>query len=73
MAVERTAMNLKNLLWRLIYAVILVVILVFVIPLLFELVGVGIPGGPAIVLLKFAFACLVILYVLFGPESPAPF
>lgn len=66
-------MDIKNILWRLIYAVILVVILVFVIPLLFELVGIGIPGGPAIVLLKFAFACLIISYVLFGPTSTAPF
>ncbi len=66
-------MNIKALLWRLVYAVILVVILVFVIPLLFELVGIAIPGGPAIVLLKFAFACLVIIYVLFGPAPTAPF
>ncbi len=66
-------MDIKNMLWRLIYAVILVVILVFVIPLLFELVGIPIPGGPAIVLIKFAFACLVVIYVLFGPTSPAPF
>jgi len=66
-------MDIKGILWRLVYAVILVIILVFVIPLLFELVGIAIPGGPAIVLLKFAFACLVILYVLFGPTAPAPF
>lgn len=66
-------MNIKNLLWRLVYAVILVVILVVTIPLLFELVGIGIPVGPAITLLKFAFACLIIIYVLFGPASPEPF
>jgi hypothetical protein len=66
-------MNIKNLLWRVIYAVILVVILVVVIPLLFQLVGVGFPSGPAITLIKFAFACLVIIYVLFGPVPPAPF
>jgi len=67
-------MKIKNLLWRLIYAVILVVVLVFVIPLLFELVGLAMPAsGPAVTLLKFAFACLVIIYVLFGPEAPAPF
>jgi hypothetical protein len=66
-------MNLKALLWRLVYAVILVVILAFVIPLLLELVGVPIPTGPAIMLLRFAFGALVILYVLFGPEPPALF
>jgi hypothetical protein len=66
-------MNLKALLWRLVYAVILVVILAFVIPLLLQLVGMPIPGGPAITLLRFAFAALVILYVLFGPEPPAFF
>ncbi len=66
-------MNIKALLWRLVYAVILVLIIVFAIPLLFETVGLAIPGGPAIVLLKFAFACLVVIYVFFGSEPPAPF
>lgn len=69
----RGAMNLKALLWRLVYAVILVVILAFVIPLLLELVGMPMPTGPAVTLLRFAFAALVILYVLFGPEPPALF
>jgi hypothetical protein len=66
-------MNLKALLWRLVYAVILVVILAFVTPLLLKLVGIpmGSLSGPAITLLRFAFAGLVILYVLFGPEPPA--
>lgn len=66
-------MKIKLLLWRVIYAVILVVILVVVIPLLFQLVGIGIPAGPAVTLLKFCFACLIVLYVFFGPEPPAPF
>ena len=68
-------MNLKALLWRLVYAVILVVILAFVIPLLLELVGISpaLMAGPAIILLRFALAALVILYVLFGPEPPALF
>ena len=66
-------MNIKALLWRVVYAVILVVILAVVIPLLLELVGMPLPTGPAITLLRFAFAGLVILYVLFGPEPPALF
>jgi hypothetical protein len=66
-------MNIKALLWRVVYAVILVVILAVVIPLLLELVGMPVPAGPAITLLRFAFAALVILYVLFGPEPPALF
>jgi hypothetical protein len=66
-------MNIKSLLWRLVYAVILVLICIFAIPLLFELVGLSIPGGPGVLLLKFAFACLIVLYVFFGPEPPAPF
>lgn len=66
-------MNLKNFLWRLVYAVILVVIIVFVTPLIFQLVGLGMPTGPAMTLLKFAFACLILIYVFFGPETPAPF
>ena len=66
-------MNIKSLLWRLVYAVILVVVVTFVTPLLFEMVGISIPGGPAITLLRFAFAALIIIYVFFGPEPPAPF
>ncbi len=66
-------MNIKDLLWRVIYAVILVVILVVIIPLVFELVGLSLPSGAAITLIKFAFACLILLYVFFGPQPPAPF
>lgn len=66
-------MNIKDLLWRVVYAVILVVILVVIVPLLFEMVGLAIPAGPAITLLKFAFACLILIYVFFGPQPPAPF
>jgi len=65
--------RIRAFLWRLVYAVILVVILVVVIPLLFQLVGVGLPAGPAVTLLKFAFACLVLIYIFFGPDPPAPF
>ncbi len=66
---------IRDMLWRLIYAVILVVILAFVVPLLFQLLGLSFPlgSGPAITLLKFAFACLVVLYVLFGPKPAAVF
>ncbi len=66
-------MNIKSLLWRVVYAAILVVIVAFITPLLFELVGIGMPVGPAITLIKFAFACLIFIYVFFGPEPPAPF
>jgi uncharacterized membrane protein len=66
-------MNIKALLWRVVYAVILVVILAVVIPLLLQLVGFPMPTGPAIQLLQFAFAALVVLYVLFGPEPPSLF
>lgn len=66
-------MNIKALLWRLVYAVILVVILAYVIPKLLLLLGIGLPTGPAIDLLRFAFAALVILYVLFGPEPSSLF
>lgn len=66
-------MNIRELLWRVVYAVILVVILVVIVPLLFEVVGVAIPVGPAITLLKFAFACLILIYVFFGPTPPQPF
>lgn len=66
---------LKAVLWRLVYAVILVVVLAFVIPLLLQLLGVSLPmlAGPAITLLKFALAALVIIYVFFGPDPPALF
>jgi hypothetical protein len=66
-------MNIKALLWRVIYAAILIVILVVIVPLVFEMVGIGFPAGPAITLIKFAFACLVLIYVFFGPVPPSPF
>jgi hypothetical protein len=65
--------NIKALLWRVIYAAILVVILVVIVPLVFAMVGIGFPAGPAVTLIKFAFACLVVIYVFFGPEPPSPF
>jgi uncharacterized membrane protein YeaQ/YmgE (transglycosylase-associated protein family) len=70
---RRSAMNIKALLWRVVYAVILVVVLAFVIPLLLQVVGMPMPTGPAMTLLRFALGALVILYVLFGPEPPALF
>ncbi len=66
-------MNIKALLWRVVYAVILVVVLAVVIPLLLQMLGTPIPEGPALTLLRFAFAGLVVLYVLFGPEPPSLF
>ena len=66
-------MNIKDFLWRVIYAAILVVVLLVVVPLLFELVGIGLPAGPAITLIKFAGACLILIYVFFGPTPPSPF
>jgi hypothetical protein len=64
---------IKALLWRVVYAVIIVVVLTVIIPLMFQLVGIAIPSGPEILLLKYAFAFLVLIYVFFGPEPPAPF
>lgn len=66
-------MNLKALLWRVVYVVILVLVLSVVFPLLFSVMGVAIPGGAAMQLLQFCFAALVVLYVLFGPVPPAVF
>lgn len=66
-------MNIKSFLWRVLYAAILVVILIVTVPLLFELVGIAIPSGAAVTLIRFAGACLILLYVFFGPEPSAPF
>ncbi len=66
-------MDLKGFLWRCLYAVILVVILTYLTPLLFQLVGLPIPGGVAVQILKFVFACLVLVFVFFGPTPPTPF
>jgi hypothetical protein len=65
--------NIKALLWRVIYAAILVIVLVVIVPLVFQMVGIAIPAGPAVTLVKFAAACLVIIYVFFGPEPASPF
>lgn len=65
--------KIKAILWRLVYAVLLILILLFVIPLLLQLLNVAMPGGPALTLLKFAFACLILIFIFFGPEPYAPF
>jgi hypothetical protein len=62
--------RLKAFLWRLVYVVIVVAILAFVIPLVFEMLGIGFPSGPALTLLKFALACLVLIYLCFGDVPP---
>jgi hypothetical protein len=65
--------KIKALLWRLVYAVLLVIVLLFITPLVLELVGLGMPSGPALTLLRFAFACLILIFIFFGPEPYAPF
>ena len=66
--------KLKAFLWRLVYLVLVVIVLLFVIPLVFSLLGVSLPAGPALTLLKFAFACLALIYLFFGGDPPyAPF
>ncbi len=65
-------MDIKAFLLRVFYAAICVGLIVYVTPLLFALVGLDIPAGAAVTLVKFAFACLVLWYVFFGPPPPAP-
>lgn len=66
--------KLKAFLWRLVYLVLLIVVILFVTPLILQLVGIGMPEGPALTLLKFALGCLALIYLFFGPDPPyAPF
>lgn len=66
---------IKALLWRVVYVAVLAVILFFIVPLLFALICFTLPSssGPAIQLIKFAVACLILIYVFFGPPPPALF
>jgi hypothetical protein len=66
-------MNIKDLLWRCIYAAVLLVVLAVVLPLIIAAAGVSLPNGPAIDLIRVAFALLIVVYVLFGPTPPSPF
>lgn len=65
--------TIKGILWRLFYVAVLIAILAYALPLLLALVGLSIPGGPAIALIKFALACLLVIFVFFGPPPPTPF
>lgn len=67
--------KLKGMAWRLIYAVLVIVFVMFVIPLLFQLLGVSLPitDGPAFMLLKFAVVVLIVIFIFVGPETWYPF
>jgi len=63
---------MKNLLWRVLYAVICVVIALLIIPLFMAVVGFPV-SGQLWELIRVVIACLAVLYVFFGPVPPAPF
>ncbi len=62
---------MKNLLWRMMYAVICVVIALLVIPLFLSVVGFPMSGDVAR-LIRLLIAGIAVLYVFFGPVPPAP-
>ena len=63
---------MRALLWRIIYAVLILVMVVWIVPLFFAVVGFS-PGAAAWTLIKACSVCLAVLYVLMGPQPPAPF
>ena len=66
--------KVKAFLWRVVYVVLVVVILLIVVPLLLDLLGIGLPHGPALQLLQICLGLLALIYIFFGPEPPyAPF
>ncbi len=62
---------MRNLLWRMLYAVICVVIALLVIPLFMSVVGFPL-AGDLMQLIRLLIACIAVLYVFFGPVPPAP-
>ena len=63
---------MKHLLWRLVYALIGMLIASMIVPLFASVVGFPLAGN-VWALLKVTIACLVVLYVLFGPSPAEPF
>lgn len=67
-------MRLKLMMWRLVYALLLIAIVSYGLPLLMAALHLGMPTGPVITLLQFAFGVLILLYIAFGPDNgPYPF
>ncbi len=62
---------MRNLLWRMLYAVICVVIALLVIPLFLSVVGFPL-SGDLMQLIRLLIACIAVLYMFFGPVPPAP-
>lgn len=63
--------RLKAALWRIVYVVIVVIVLMLIGPLFLELIGVTIPGT-MLALLKACLGLIALIYVVFGPDAPAP-
>ncbi len=63
---------MKAMLWRVIYAVLCVVIFFLIFPLFASIVGFAL-GGDVWQLIRICVGCIAVLYVLFGPQPPAPF
>ena len=62
---------MKNLLWRMLYAVVAFVMFWLVFPLFLSVIGFAFPGD-LLALMKIITACIAVLYVLFGPTPPTP-
>jgi hypothetical protein len=62
---------MSGLLWRAIIAVICVVILFALLPPLFHIFGVAMSGDIEVVL-RICIGGIALLYVLRGPNTPAP-
>ena len=60
---------MKNLLWRVLYAIICVFMIFWLAPMVAVALGFPIPAWP---LFKAIISCLAVLYIIWGPAPPAP-
>jgi hypothetical protein len=63
--------RLKAMLWRLAYVLIVIIVLALVWDPLLAALGLSIPER-IFALLKAVLGIIALLYILFGPENPAP-
>jgi len=64
-------MKMRNFLLRMLYAVICVVLFWYVFPLFLVAIGLSL-SSPVLQLMRVLIACIAVVYVLFGPDPPAP-
>jgi hypothetical protein len=63
---------MQGLLWRVLIAIVVIAVLLWLGPLVLHLIGLPIPGGDLLTVLKAVGGLLALLYIIWGPTPPRP-